>query len=112
MTEAARRARDEWLALRCQLGEPEAFAELVREMERPLLYYAAKLLKDENKAFDVLQEVWLTVFRQVRRLRDPRTLRTWLYRIAHGRIVDRIRQDMAREKTEKGRRRGRDPSSP
>jgi RNA polymerase sigma-70 factor (ECF subfamily) len=103
MAEAARRARDEWLALRCQLGEAEAFAELVREMERPLLYYATKLLRDENKAFDVLQEVWLTVFRQVRRLRDPRTLRTWLYRIAHGRIIDRIRQDLSREKIEQER---------
>ncbi len=103
MTEAVRRAREEWLVLRCQLGEPEAFAELVREMERPLLYYATKLLKDENKAFDVLQEVWLTVFRQVRRLREPRTLRTWLYRIAHGRIVDHIRQDLSRGKIEKAR---------
>jgi RNA polymerase sigma-70 factor (ECF subfamily) len=101
MAEAARRARDEWLALRCQLGEPQAFAELIQEMERPLLYYATKLLKDENKAFDVLQEVWLTVFRQVRRLREPRTLRTWIYRIAHGRIVDHIRQDVSREKLEK-----------
>jgi RNA polymerase sigma-70 factor (ECF subfamily) len=103
MENAARRARDEWIALRCQLGETQAFAELVREMERPLLYYATKLLKDENKAFDVLQEVWLTVFRTIRRLHDPRSLRAWLYRIAHGRIVDHIRQEMAREKSELAR---------
>jgi hypothetical protein len=40
--EAARRARDECLAVRCQLGEPQAFAQLVHEMERPLLYNAAE----------------------------------------------------------------------
>ena len=37
-------ARDEWLALACQRGRPEAFEELVRKMERPLLYYVTKLL--------------------------------------------------------------------
>ena len=103
MAEAARRARDEWLALRCQLGEPQAFAELVHEMERPLLYYATKLLKDENKAFDVLQEVWLKVFRQIRRLNNPRSLRAWLYRIAHSLIVDHIRKDVSREDVEQAR---------
>lgn len=103
MAEAARRARDEWLALRCQLGEPQAFGELVREMERPLLYYATKLLRDQDKAFDVLQEVWLKVLRQIRRLRDPRSLRTWLYRIAHSLVVDRIRKDVSRENVERER---------
>lgn len=42
----ARQARDEWLALHCRLGEPGAFADLVREMERPLLYSATRLLCD------------------------------------------------------------------
>lgn len=103
MADAARRARDEWLVLRCQLGEPQAFTELVREMERPLLYYALKLLKDEDKAYDVLQEIWLKVLRQIRRLRDPHSLRTWLYRIAHSLIVDRIRKDVSRENIEQDR---------
>ena len=58
------RIRDEWLALRCQLGESGAFAELVREMERPLLYYATKLLGDDHTALDVLQEVWIAVLRE------------------------------------------------
>jgi RNA polymerase sigma-70 factor, ECF subfamily len=68
MSAESRQVRDEWLALRCQHGEPEAFRELVAEMERPLLYFARKLVNDEGKAFDVLQEVWLKVFRTIRRL--------------------------------------------
>jgi RNA polymerase sigma-70 factor (ECF subfamily) len=99
----ARRTRDEWLALRCRLGEPGAFAELVREMERPLLYYAAKLLADEDAAFDVLQEVWLAAFRGVRRLNDPRTVRPWLYRITRGRAIDRVRRDRSRGRAERAR---------
>jgi RNA polymerase sigma-70 factor (ECF subfamily) len=103
MDTQARRTRDEWLALRCRLGEPGAFAELVREVERPLLYYAAKLLADEDAAFDVLQEVWLTALRAIRRLDDPRTVRSWLYRITHDRAIDRIRRDRSRGRAERVR---------
>jgi RNA polymerase sigma-70 factor (ECF subfamily) len=70
-------------------------------MELPLLYYVSKLLNDENRALDVLQEVWLTAFRGMGRLHDPRALRTWLYRIAHGLVVDRIRYDTARQGIER-----------
>jgi RNA polymerase sigma-70 factor (ECF subfamily) len=103
MDTPARRTRDEWIALRCRLGEPGAFAELVSEMERPLLYYAAKLLASDDAAFDVLQEVWLTAFRAIRRLEDPRTVRSWLYRITHDRAIDRIRHDRSRDRAEKAR---------
>src|SRR5882724_1078441 len=72
-------ARDEWIALRCQLGEPEAFADLIQEMERPLLYFVRKLVNNEDKALDVLQEVWLKAFRTIRRLENPQSVRAWLY---------------------------------
>jgi RNA polymerase sigma-70 factor (ECF subfamily) len=98
--DTANRTRDEWLALRCQAGETGAFDDLVAVMERPLLYYAAKLLGDHEIALDVLQEVWVRVFRNIRRLKDPGSLRPWLYRLAHGIAVDRIRTSAARERAE------------
>ena len=103
MRSAARLARDEWLALGCQRGRPEAFEELIREMERPLLYYVSKLLRDDERALDVLQEVWLRAFRSIRRLGEPRRLRPWLYRIAHGLVVDHIRHDVAQARAEQAR---------
>ena len=71
MQSAARLARDEWLALGCQRGRPNAFEELIREMERPLLYYLTKLLLDEERALDVLQEIWFRAFRSSRQLEEP-----------------------------------------
>jgi len=103
MQSAARRAKDEWLALACQRGRPEAFEELIREMERPLLYYVTKLLRDDDRALDVLQEIWFRAFRSIRRLEDPRRLRPWLYRIAHGLVVDRIRHDVSQAQAERER---------
>jgi RNA polymerase sigma-70 factor, ECF subfamily len=94
------RAQDGWIVLRCQSGDPRAFEDLVRTLERPLLYYATKLAGSQTNALDVLQETWLLAFRGIRRLKDPESLRPWLYRIAHGVAVDRIRRSVARARAE------------
>ncbi len=65
-------------------SEPGAFADLIAVMERPLLYYAMTLTGDQNSALDVLQDVWIKVFRGIRELKDPGALRQWLYSITHG----------------------------
>ena len=90
------RTQDEWIALRCQSGDPSGFADLVAVMERPLLYYASKLAGNVEAGMDILQDVWVKAFRDMRRLKDPGSLRPWLYRITHGTAVDRIRRDFSR----------------
>lgn len=90
----------EWLALRCQAGDENAFADLIAAMEKPLLYYAASLTGNQDSALDVLQDVWLKVVRGIRKLKDPSSLRPWLYSITHGVAVDRIRRDYRRDKAE------------
>jgi RNA polymerase sigma-70 factor (ECF subfamily) len=95
------RAPYEWLALRCQSGEKGAFEDLIAVMERPLLYYAASLTGSTDSALDVLQEVWIKAFRNIRKLKDPEALRQWLYSITHGIAVDRIRKNYSREQSEK-----------
>ncbi len=94
------RTQDEWIALRCQAGEQHAFEDLVTVMERPLLYYATKLTGNAETALDVLQDVWMKALRGIRGLRDPGSLRPWLYRITHGMVVDRIRKHISRERAE------------
>jgi RNA polymerase sigma-70 factor (ECF subfamily) len=100
MDDEGRRARDAWIAYRCQLGEPAGFELLLAEMERPLYYYILKLLGDEDAALDVLQDVWIKVFRGIGSLRVPEALRTWLYRIARGTALNRVRDDASRASVE------------
>jgi RNA polymerase sigma-70 factor, ECF subfamily len=100
MENEARRARDAWIACRCKLGEPEAFETLVSEMQRPLFYYVVKLLGNDDAALDVLQEVWVKVFRGIRGLRVPEALRAWLYLVARGTALNRVRDDAARSDAE------------
>ncbi len=97
------RVQFEWLALRCQTGDPEAFADLIAVMGKPLLYYATSLTANQDAALDVLQDVWLKVVGGIRRLKDPGSLKPWLYAITHGVAVDRIRRDYRRDKAEQER---------
>lgn len=90
-------ARDEWLVLRCQSGDQGAFADLVAEVERPLFYYVAKLTGSPDLALDILQELWIRVFQGIRKLKEPASLRGWLYKIAHGLSIDHIRRSRSQE---------------
>ena len=94
------RLQFEWLTLRCQAGDPGAFADLIAVMERPMLYYATSLTGSHDSALDVMQDVWLKAFRGIRSLREPSSLKPWLYAITHGVAVDRIRRDYKRDKAQ------------
>ena len=90
----------EWLALRCQTADPDAYADLIAVMEKPLLYYATSLTGNQDAGLDVLQEVWIRVIRSIRKLKDPGSLKPWLYAMTHGVAVDRIRRDYRRDRAE------------
>lgn len=100
LNECADRVQFEWLALRCQAGDPAAFADLIAVMERPLLYYAASLTGNQDAALDVVQEVWINVVRGIRGLKDPGSIKPWLYTITHGIAIDQIRREYRRDRAE------------
>ncbi|WP_433473465.1 RNA polymerase sigma factor [Spirillospora sp. CA-142024] len=54
---------DELLVVRCQLGEPEAFAELVGMWHAPVWTFVRRML-DAERADDVAQEIWVVVLRR------------------------------------------------
>jgi RNA polymerase sigma-70 factor (ECF subfamily) len=82
MTDAAEHLYEQLLVLRCQAGDEGAFEELVARYHPRLRYYLRRMLPRPDHADDVLQEVWLAVFRALPRLADPAALAAWLYRIA------------------------------
>jgi RNA polymerase sigma-70 factor (ECF subfamily) len=83
---------DEWLVVRCQLGEREAFDEIVARWQLPLWRYARQLAGSDAAADDATQDVWLRVLRGIARLRDGAKLRPWLFGIAHRVLMDRLRE--------------------
>ena len=92
---ADRRAlEDEWIAVRCQLGERAAFDELIQRWHGPIWEYV-RHLSDDEAAHDIAQDIWLRVLRGIGRLRDPAKLRGWLFGIAHRTWIDTLRRKYA-----------------
>jgi len=79
--------------LRAQQGDPDAFTRLVGHYERRVLYFILRFTDDADHALDVLQEVWLSVFRLLPGLAAPEAFRVWLYKIAHGKVVEFLRRE-------------------
>ena len=74
--------QETWLALRAQTGDREAFDRLFRLLQEPLYRYIFSLVGARAPAEDVLQEVFILIYRKIRWLREPELLRPWVYRIA------------------------------
>ena len=86
---------DALLAVRCQLGQPDAFDELVGRFHPALSTYARRLTGSDDAAADAVQEIWLRAVRALPQLREPERLRSWLFGIAHRTLMDRFRQQYA-----------------
>jgi RNA polymerase sigma-70 factor (ECF subfamily) len=62
-------------------GSERAYEELLLRFQQPVYALALRLLDDPSEACDVVQEVFLKVFRNVGSFRGQSTLKTWIYRI-------------------------------
>ena len=62
-------------------GSEQAYEDLLNRFQQPVYALALRLLDDQGEACDVVQEVFLKVFRNVGSFRGQSTLKTWIYRI-------------------------------
>jgi RNA polymerase sigma-70 factor (ECF subfamily) len=82
----------EIIVLRCQNGDTDAFEELFELYQPRLKYYIRRLDATGANTDDTLQDIWLTVFRKIHKLKDARSFPIWLYRIARNRVYGRFRR--------------------
>lgn len=68
--------------VRSQSGDREALDLLLRSVQTGLWRYISRLVSDQALAEDVLQEVFMIVYRKIGWLNDPKLFRAWVYRIA------------------------------
>ena len=77
---------------RCKAGERKAFEELFEIYQPRLKYYVRRLDGGGANTDDTLQDVWLTVFKKIKKLKDAGSFNVWLYRIARNKVYDRFRK--------------------
>jgi RNA polymerase sigma-70 factor (ECF subfamily) len=82
----------ELLVLRCQRRDRGAADELVTFFQKPLLYYLRRMVGSEDDAWDLVQETWVSVFKALPTLRDPRALPAFLYRTARNQALALLRR--------------------
>jgi RNA polymerase sigma-70 factor (ECF subfamily) len=87
---------DELLAIRCQLGERDAFEALVARWHEPMWRYLRRLAGQDDAARDLMQDTWLRVLRGIASLREPAKLRPWLFGIARRVAMDKLRYEYVR----------------
>ncbi|MGO4881097.1 MAG: sigma-70 family RNA polymerase sigma factor [Bryobacteraceae bacterium] len=63
-------------------GSEQAYETLLLRFQQPVYNLCLRLLNDPSDAADVVQEVFLKVFRNVGHFRGQSSLKTWIFRIA------------------------------
>jgi len=86
------KVRERLWILQYQTGDVNALELLVQQYQGPLRYYLRRLMGNDHEAEDILQDVWMTLVRELRQLRDPRTFSVWLYRITRNRAFRVLRR--------------------
>ena len=72
---------DAVLAQALRDGSEAAYELLLSRFQQPVYALALRLLNDQSDACDVVQEVFLKVFRNIGSFRGQSSLKTWIYRI-------------------------------
>jgi RNA polymerase sigma-70 factor (ECF subfamily) len=78
--------------------EPGAFDEFVRRYGRRLMAFSVRTCSDPDNAEDVFQDTLLKAYQALSDLREPKALRTWLYRVAANNCRMMRRKDKAPRK--------------
>jgi RNA polymerase sigma-70 factor (ECF subfamily) len=81
----------EWLT-KVQIGNPDAFADLVEHYQRPVYNLSYRMLGDPYEAEDAAQETFLRAYQNIKRYDQSRPFSTWLLSIAAHYCIDQIRK--------------------
>jgi RNA polymerase sigma factor (sigma-70 family) len=91
--DARRREHLTRLLLRTREGDKAAFAELYRLTSSKLFGTCLRMLRNRGEAEDILQDVYVTVWRRANTFDPSRSNAiTWLVTLARNRTIDRLRQ--------------------
>lgn len=85
-------ASDEQLMLAYQGGDAGAFETLYRRHRGALFRFMLRSIKERGTAEELFQEVWMRVVEARARYAPQARFTTWLYTIAHHRMVDHWRR--------------------
>lgn len=73
-------------------SDPERYAELIERYQGKLFAYLYRLTGAREETEDLLQDVFIKAFRNLRSYDTSRKFSSWIYRIAHNEAVNHIKR--------------------
>lgn len=86
---------DRLTVVRCQLGDRDAWTDLIARWEPRVAYYIARMTSAE-RAEGLIQDCWVRVWSGIRSLDDPARFASWLHTIARRVVLDELREKYGR----------------
>jgi len=83
---------DERLIQKALDGHEKAWVKLVKRYEKRIYNYSLRMTGATDEAMDLVQEVFLAVFRNLPNYRGDGVFPAWLFRIASNRCTDFLRR--------------------
>jgi RNA polymerase sigma-70 factor (ECF subfamily) len=93
---------DEYFIEGLRAGVPEAYERLIDIFQQPVYNLVYRLMDDPSETSDVVQEVFLKVFRNIGSFRGNSSLKTWIYRISFNEAYNHRRWFTRHKKQEVG----------
>lgn len=83
---------DEQLITKALDGNRSAWLKLVKRYERSVYNYGIRMTSNPDDALDLMQEIFISVFRNLSTYRGDGSFKAWLFRIASYRCVEYYRR--------------------
>jgi len=83
---------DEEIAAQVQGGNEESFGILIGRYEAKLARYARRFLLGKEDAKDLLQEIFVKAYVNIKSFDVKRKFSPWIYRIAHNEFINAIQK--------------------
>ncbi|WP_339880248.1 RNA polymerase sigma factor [Pseudidiomarina gelatinasegens] len=83
---------DERLIKRALDNNKQAWLQLISRYERLVYNYALRMVGNRDDALDLMQEVFISVFRNLESWRGESSFKNWMMTIAHHRCIEHFRR--------------------
>jgi RNA polymerase sigma-70 factor, ECF subfamily len=80
------------LVQKAQQGNDKAFLKMFQKYEQDIYRIAFVYVKNQTDALDVVQETAYRSFKSIKKLKEPKYVKTWLIRIAISCAIDLLRK--------------------
>jgi RNA polymerase sigma-70 factor (ECF subfamily) len=85
---------------RCRKGDVEAFEDIVRKYQKKMFNISYRMTGDYNEAAEVVQDAFLSVYRNIKSFKGKSKFSTWLFTIVMNFSRNKIKQLKSRRHRE------------